>query len=148
MRVMKRNKQRLWYANLIGLTDVYVLDENGQRIVDYVDEDTHEIHYQVTGEHRPAYTDPVQFKANISFSGGETIAQDFGVDNSSYDASLVYLLDAFPITETSLIWFETTPTFIGKGQGRMVNPDSADYKVVKVKPSLNYTKTLISKRVK
>lgn len=151
MRVMKRNKQRLWYANLIGLTDVYVLDENGQRVVDYVDEETHEIHYQVTGEKRPAYTDPVQFKANISFSGGETIAQDFGVDNSSYDASLVYLLDEFPITETSLIWFETTPTFIGGGQDivpRIVNPDSADYKVVKVKPSLNYTKTLISKRVK
>lgn len=148
MRVMERNKQALWYANLTGMADIYVLDDQGHKIVDYVDEETHTTYYQVTGEKKPTYTDPVKFDANISFSGGETIAQDFGVDNSSYDASLVYLLNKFPITETSLIWYETTPTFIGEGQDRVVNYDSADYKVVKVKPSLNYTKVLISKRVK
>lgn len=140
MRTMERNKQNLWYANLIGLTDVYALDDNGQRVVDYVDEETHEIYYQVTGEKRPVYTAPAPFKANISFGGGEVVAQDFGVDSSSYDATLVYPLNKYPITETSLIWYETTPI--------VADPDSADYKVVKVNPSLNYTKVLLAEKVK
>lgn len=146
MRVMRRNKQTIKYSNLVGDVDEYQLDENGHLIVDYVEDGV--TYYVMTGRKILMYSDPAVAKVNISFSGGETLTQDFGVDMSSYDASIVYDLNEYPISETSLVWYESTPTFIGEGVARRVDPNSADYKVTKVKPSLNYTKLLLAKRVK
>lgn len=147
MRTLKRNKQTIQYANLLGKTPVYVRDSQGNRVVDYTDEQGN-VFYQTTGDYENSYTDPTKAKVNIAFSGGEVQDQEFGVDISAYDATLVYVLNEFPITETSLIWYETTPTFVGIGEGRHVDPNSADYKVVAVKPSLNITKVLLGKLVK
>lgn len=146
MRTMRRNKQLLYYANLIEEIDEYKLDEEGHLIVDYVEDGI--TYYVMTGRKILKYSDPQECKANISFSGGEIVTQEYGVDKSNYDASVVYDLNEYPITETSLIWFESQPTYIGEGANRRVDPDSADYKVVKVKPSLNYTKLLLTERVK
>lgn len=145
MRTMRRNKQKLYYANLIGTRPVYVRDENGNKVVDYVD-DSGTVYYQTTGENELVYSAPVKFYANISFSGGESQAVEFGVDISAYDATLVYLLNEFPITETSLIWYQTEPTLIPDSEN--ADPKTADYKVLTVKPSLNYTKNLLGKLVK
>jgi len=148
MRTLRKNKQPLYYANLIEEVDEYEVDEEGHLVVDYVDTETGVTHYVTTGRSILLYADPIEFDANISFSGGEIVTQEYGVDKSNYDASVVYDLNKYPITETSLIWFQHQPTFIGEGVMRRVDPDSADYKVVKVKPSLNYTKVLLTERVK
>ena len=146
MKLATRNKQALKYALLIGIEPVYALDENGNRIVDYVD-DQGIAHYRVTGEKQKVYTDPIDFQANIAFSGGETRAVEFGINDANYDASLLYTLSEFPINETSLVWYKNEPQYIGNGENRHVDPNSADYKVLQVKDSLNFTKVLLGKLV-
>lgn len=146
MKLAERNKQALKYALLIGVEPVYVLDENGDRIVDYIDE--HGVaHYRVTGDKQKIYSDPTDFRANIAFSGGEIRAVEFGINDSNYDASLLYTLSEFPINETSLIWYKSEPQYIGTDENRHVDPNSADYKVLQVKDSLNFTKVLLGKLV-
>lgn len=146
MRMLRRNKQTIKYAELIGTSPVYVLDENGNKVVDYVEDGV--TYYKVTGTEYKVYADPSPAEVNIAFSGGEVTQVEYGINDSSYDASILYLLDEYPITETCLVWHKTEPTYIGTGAERHVDPDSADYKVVMVKPSLNQTKVLLSKLVK
>lgn len=146
MRMLRRNKQTIKYAELIGTSPVYVLDENGNKVVDFVEDGV--TFYKVTGDEYNVYADPQPADVNIAFSGGEVTQVEYGVNDSAYDASILYLLDEYPITETCLVWYKTQPTYIGEGLNRHVNADSADYKVVMVKPSLNQTKVLLAKKVK
>lgn len=146
MRMLRRNKQTIKYAELIGTSPVYVLDANGNKVVDYVDDGV--TYYKQTGEEYNLYEEPQNADVNIAFGNGEVSQTEFGVNDSDYDASILYLLNEYPITETCLVWYETEPTYKGEGANRHVDPDSADYKVVMVKPSLNQTKVLLSKKVK
>lgn len=145
MRTLRQNEQKLYYAQLLGTVPVYVLDENGNKVVDYVDSDGN-IYYVETGSDKPLYSTPVEFSANIGFSVGTGEAQytEFGVDISDYDATLVYSTNKFPIKETTLIWFQTEPTFDSDGN---VISEKADYKVVAIKPSLNETKVLLRRLI-
>lgn len=147
MRTLRQNKQTIKYGNLVGSVPVYRLDSSGNKIVDYIDE-SGTVFYQMTGENVNEYTNPQEAEVNIAFSGGEAESVEFGVDISAYDATLIYLLNEFPITETSLIWYQTTPTFINTGDTLIVDPASADYKVLAIKPSLNYTKVLLGRLTK
>ena len=147
MKLATRNKQPLKYALLIGVEPVYALDDEGNRIVDYVDEQG-VTHYRTTGDKEKVYSDPIDFSANIAFSGGETRAVEFGINDANYDASLIYTLSEFPINETSLVWYKSEPTYIGVDEYRHVDPNSADYKVLQVKDSLNFTKVLLGKLVR
>ena len=142
MKIAERNKQALKYALLIGEVTKYELDENGEKIVDYIDDDGN-VYYRELGT-ETVYDDPVDFKASIAFSSDEVQSVEFGVDVSKYDATLVYLLDEFPITETSLVWYHSTPVMVGGH----VDPNSADYKVLSVKPSRRYTKVILGRLVK
>lgn len=142
MRTLRQNKQKLHYATLIGEEPEYVYDKNGNKVVDFIEGS--ETYYKQTGETILVYSTPVEFCANISFSGGESQAVEFGVDVSAYDATLVYLRNEFPITETTLLWYQTQPVIVNGA----VDPKSADYKVLAVKPSLNFTKVLLGKNVK
>lgn len=143
MRISERNKQALKYSTLNGTEIVYKLDANGNKIIDYVDSDTGQAYYVELGE-QVVYNAPVDFKANIAFSGGEAQTAEFGVDITAYDATLVYLLNEFPITETSLIWYKSEPIFIDD----RVDPKSADYKVLSIKPSRRFTKVLLGRLAK
>lgn len=147
MRTLRINKQTIKYANLIGTMPVYQLDAAGNKLVDYVGDDG-TVYYKETGETINVYTDPKEAQINISFSGGEAQSQEFGVDVSAYDATLVYELDKYPICETTLIWYKTLPRYAGEGDNRHVDANTADFKVTAVKPSLNVTKILLGKLVK
>lgn len=142
MRTLRRNKQKLYYSLLTGETDEFVYDESGNKVVDFVEGGV--TYYRVTGDKVLSYASPVEFEANIAFSGGEAEAVEYGVDTTAYDATLEYLRKEFPITETTLIWYETQPV-VNDG---VVDANSADYKVVAIKPSLNHTRVLLGKRVK
>lgn len=143
MRTLRQNKQKLHYSLLVGSRPEYVYDELGNKVVDFTDESGN-VFYQITGQPILVYSAPTEFEANISFSGGESQSVEFGVDISAYDATLVYLKNEFPIAETSLIWYETEPVVVDG----VVDAKSADYKVLSVKPSLNYTKVLLGKLAK
>lgn len=129
MRCLVKNKQTLKYSLCNGEKPI-------TKIIDGVE--------RKTGEKRIEYTDPIEFKANFSLSGGEAKTVDYGIDLSQYDATIVCTKGLLPITETSLIWKDTEPTF----KGDMVDPKSADYKVTKCIPSLNHDKYILTRLVK
>lgn len=133
MRTLNKNKQTIYYANKTAKEpDVSenTIEVDGETV--YIDEGSYDIEYSI----------PEDFLANISFSGGETTDVEFGVDESAYDAIIVTDKKALPITETSLIWYETEPpTTVSDGA-------TADYSVVAVKHSLNQTKAILKRRVK
>lgn len=133
MRTLRKNKQIIYYAlkttkDAENTTDTITVD--GETV--YIDEGGYEIEYSV----------PVPFSANIGFSGGDSINVEFGLDLSAYDAIIISDKQAIPITETSLIWFETEPPSAAN------DGSTADYSVVAVRTSLNQTKAILKRRVK
>lgn len=133
MRTLKKNKQIVYYA----LKTKKEAEESEEKIiVDGVEVSVDE------GDYRIWYSIPEEFSANISFSSGDTQDVEFGLDISGYDAIIVTDLKALPITETSLIWFETEPP-TAENDG-----STADYSVIAVRHSLNYTKAILKRRVK
>ena len=135
MRTLKKNKQNLYYANQDREVPIYE---------EYEDEDGNT--YPIdTGETRLVYGEPIPFQGNIAMSGGEVEAQEFGLNLADYQAVLVMDKNTLPITETSLIWYESAPQI---GTDGFVDEFSADYKIVKISPSLNYDKFVLKKVVK
>lgn len=135
MRTLNKNKQKLRYAlfgNAVPVYDYYIDSEGNKIPLD-------------TGEFTMGYYAPKKFKGNIATSGGESNSVEYGIDISQYSAVLIVGKELLPIDETSLIWYESEPKYNADGS---VDGDSADYKVVKVLPSLNGMKYLLKKVVK
>lgn len=146
MRMAKRNQQKLYYALYKEEIPIYATDSDGNIIYDsYTTEEGEVITYPIEVERVSGYTKPEEFMGNIAMSGGEAEAVEFGIDLSQYSAVLITEKDLLPISETSRIWFESEPVYNADGT---VNGDKADYMVIAVKPSLNYTKYLLNKIVK
>ena len=138
MRTLKRNAQKMYYANQDRVVPIYEY---------YEDEDGNMIPLD-TGETKLVYGEPIEFKGNISLSnGGEVEVQEFGLDVSAYDAILIVQKDYVPISETTLIWFENPIIYDDEIQ-KVPNEFSADYRVLAVKPSLNSTKYVLGRLVK
>ena len=136
MRTLKKNTQKMYYANQDRVVPIYEY---------YEDEDGNMIPLD-TGETKLVYGEPIEFKGNISLSnGGEVEVQEFGLSQSDYSAILVVGKDYIPLSETSLIWHTTEPT---KDIDGNTNEFSADYRVVKVSDSLNVSKYALQKVVK
>lgn len=146
MMTLDQNKQKLQYALFFGETPEYVLDENGEKVVSYVDSDG-TIYYEETGNTIKNYSLQEPFKANITMSGGEISTQEYGVDISDYDAILLLDKGQIAIQETSLVWFETEPTYKDADK-TILDADKADYKVAAIKPSLNQVKVLLRRITK
>lgn len=146
MRNLQRNKQELYYALYKGKETIYKLDENGQKIVAWVDESQNPpvTYYEEDGT-KDVYENAVKFKGNIAMSKGDAQAVDYGVSEGDYEAILMTEKNCIPITETSLIWFETVPTM---GADGYVDDATADYRVIKLKPSLNQDRYVLAKVVK
>lgn len=145
MRTLNKNKQQLYYANLIqGGEPIYKLDADGNRIVTYVDDDGNE-YYEEIGVTKSHYSAPFELKGNISMSGGEAEAVEFGLNLADYSAVLVLPKNEAPIDEQTYIWHKSEPVVDADG---FADKQSADYRVVKVSPSLNVDKFVLAKVVK
>ena len=136
--------QPMKYALQDGRVPIYERDENGDIV--YIEVDGEKIPVE-TGEYETGYSAPVDFMGNISMSGGEAEAKEFGMDIGDFDAVIVLEKDAIPITETSIIW-HTSPVKYKDEQNTIVDSKSADYTVKRVSPSLNFTKVLLQRIVK
>ena len=143
---LDQNKQKLQYALFLGEVPEYVLDENGERVVSYVDSDG-TAYYEETGNKVKEYSLQEPFYASISMSGGEISAQEYGIDVSGYDAILMLDKGQIAIQETSLVWFETEPTYKDADK-KILDADKADYRVLAIKPSLNALKVLLGRNTK
>lgn len=136
--------QPMKYSLQDGRVPIYEYDENGDIV--YIEVDGQKIPVE-TGEYETGYSAPVDFMGNISMSGGEAEAKEFGMDIGDFDAVIVLEKDAIPITETSIIW-HTSPVKYKDEQNTIVDSKSADYAVKRVSPSLNFTKVLLQRSVK
>ena len=136
MMTLNSNKQKLYYANQDRVVPIYEY---------YEDEEGNLIPLD-TGTTKLVYSEPVEFFGNISLSSsGEVEAQEFGLNLGDYSAVLVVDKNYISLTETSLIWHTTEPT---KDIDGNTNEFSADYRVVKISPSLNVSKYVLQKVVK
>ena len=136
--------QQMKYSLQDGRVPIYERDENGDIV--YIEVDGEKIPVE-TGEYETGYSAPVDFMGNISMSGGEAEAKEFGMDIGDFDAVIVLEKDAIHITETSIIW-HTSPVKYKDEQNTIVDSKSADYAVKRVSPSLNFTKVLLQRIVK
>lgn len=142
MRMQNKNKEILYYALLTGTEPVYETDENGDII--YVEVDGNNIPVE-TGDKKLVYSKPVKFIASISTSGGDSETFAYGVSTADYEATIVTPKNCVPLEETSLIWHNKKPQYNKDGT---INPDSADYTIVKISPSLNSVKYALKEVVK
>lgn len=155
MRTLNRNKQQMYYSLLGAEKEIYVLDNDGNRMLDYVDTDG--IEYYRT-EKAILYTTPIEFYGNIATSGGEAEAVEYGVNMADYQAKIVLPINSIPLAETSLIWHKNEPKtalmeywFVGNDEKTYIEvPDesSADYSVIKISPSLNFVTYVLKQIVK
>lgn len=141
MRTLARNKQKMYYSLYLGQEPEYVLDENGMKVVEFVDEEGN-VYYEETGNYIDVYSQPVIFYGNIAMSGGESEAVEFGLNLGDYEAVLLMDKNTLPIDETSLIWHKNEPTEV------VVKKEHADYTIVKLSPSLNQDKYVLKAVVK
>lgn len=148
MRCLNKNKQKLYYALLVGTTPEYQLDDQGNKIVDYTDPQTGEVYYVETGVDIPLYSEAVSFNGNISFGGSDVTRLEYGIADDKYEAVLVVNKGLLPITETSLLWYQTTPTTKTIDEKKYAEDSTADYKVLKIIPSLNNDRYILAKVVK
>lgn len=136
------------YALLLGTEPKYKLDADGNKIVVYVDESTTpptEYYEEEDGSDRKIYSEPVAFYGNIAMSGGDVMRTEYGVNEANYEAVLTVDKGLLPIDETSLIWFKTLPVLNEFGEA---DEATADYRVLKVSPSLNIDRYILAKVVK
>lgn len=148
MRCLNKNKQKMYYAQLVDTIPEYQLDEDGNKIVDYTDPETGEIYYVETGVDIPLYSVAVEFTGNISLGGSDVTRQEYGISDDKYEAVLVMDKNELPITETSLLWYQTTPTTKTVEEKTYADDSTADYKVLKIIPSLNNDRYILAKVVK
>lgn len=141
MRTLNKNKQKMYYSLYLGSEPEYELDKDGNKIVEYVDEDGN-VYYKETGNEVDVYSEPVLFYGNIAMSGGELEAKEFGLNIGDYEAVLLMAKNVLPIDETSLIWHNTEPTESD------VKREQADYTIIKLSPSLNQDKYVLKAVVK
>ena len=147
MRTLKRNQQKLYYAELLSSEPVYVLDENGNKIVAYIDDSVIPpvTYYEERGVTKEHYSKPIPIVANIAQSNGEMQEQEYGLSEGSYSAILVTEKGKYPITETCLIWHTTEPEVDDEGYALA---ESADYTILSINKSLNVDKYVLGKVVK
>ena len=140
MRSLNKNKQKLWYSTYADQIIIYERDENGEIVYDEIDG---ELYPRIIAE-KAGYNNPVSFYANISAAKGSSDSEVFGV-SLDYTKTISTSDMSLPISETSLIWFETEPVIKDDGT---VDESSADYAVVAVARSLNNVVYAIKKRAK
>ena len=160
MRVLRKNQQKLYYSLHDGSTPEYAHEEkyllteeekklltegNDAIIIDpvmMINVDGQD--YMVVSGYKDGYTEPVEFKANISFDSGNTQVAEYGLDPSNYNAVISAEKGKLSFNERTLIWHKSPIQYDEQGN---VKPESADYRVIAIKTSLNEERFILKKRV-
>lgn len=108
MRCLEKNKQTIYYSLYSGITPN--IDDDGFR----------------TGTYSETYSSPVSALFNVSAARGESEIEKFGSD-LAYSKTMVTCDMDCPITETSHLWVDITPS----------NNTPFNYVVVRVARSIN-----------
>lgn len=129
MRMLKKNKQNMYYSQRIGWQDVYEKDEYGNIKYTEINEDGSVIQIPIpTGEKELIYGDAIPFKANINGKLNDAIVRAFGVDNSDNHAQITASKDRFPFVVGTRIWLNSEVLYKDESK-TIIDQDSADYEV-------------------
>lgn len=146
------NKQSMKYSQQGQRMTIYEKDDDGN-IKYYIDSDGNKI--PMIAEEKVGFSKPVNFKANIAFSGGEAKTEEFGFDAADYDAIMLTDKNEFPLKKGDLIWLDSEVTYIDEDTetvdeivDEIVDETSADFTIVGVKPALKSTKYVLKAVVK
>lgn len=154
MMTLESNKVEMHYASFLGISPEYVLDRDGNRIVEYIS-DEGDLVYKETGKNISVYSEAKEMQASISESGGDAQPQEYGLSIADYQAILLYGRNEYPIKEGDIIWVQSDIEYEHGGQEIEVEIDgeshvqkvpiktSADYVVIKTPDSLNFTKAIL-----
>ena len=135
------NKQAMKYALQGQTVTVYEKDEDGNPKF-YETEDGEKIYYT---HEEIGFSEPVDFRANISFDGGEAQNKEYGFNAADFDAVLLTDRGEYPFKKGDVIWLDSEPT---KDENGLVDSTSADFTIVGVKPSLYSVKYMLKAVVK
>ena len=141
MRTLRRNKQEMKYSIKGEPRPIYELDENGNKIVEFVDEEGNE-YYRESGSYTSGWSVPEVFYGNIAMSGGEAEAQEFGLSVADYNAVISASRNELPLILGAYIWQNSEVEYKDEEKTEVVDK-SADYQVIKVSESLNEVKYIL-----
>lgn len=165
MRTLRKNQSLLKYSNQAAIVPAFETDENGNiKFWSYIDDDGNEFFYEDTdGNKIPMFADsgtetlygePVNFMASIAMSGGEAESVEYGLSITEYEAVAIVQRGTVPLTEGSLIWFQSKPEYISEEpihilvndeeiSGKFAKRTSADFFVKKIVPSQHFDKYIL-----
>lgn len=136
MRQLRKNKRKLYYANFITVEDI----DGGTTTL----QDGTVI--PIKKGQTQTYSAPIEFEANFGVRSGETFQSEYGLNVGDYNAVISAEKGILPFSEQTLIWHtENAPTV--KIDGSAI-PETADYKVIAIKTSLNEERFILKARVK
>lgn len=148
--MLKMNMQPMKYALQGQEVAIYERDEDGNILYytdsdgnPYLDDNGNKIPKVL--EEKIGFSEPVDFKASISFSGGEAQTKEYGFDTADFDAVLLTDREKYPLQKGDLIWLNNEPTYTDEG---LIDETTADFTVVGVKPALYSTKYMLKATVK
>ena len=148
------NKQAMKYSLQGQTVTIYERDDDGNIIYEgYTDSEGNFTPYlDSEGNKIPrikdeyvGYSLPIDFRANISFSGGEAQSKEYGFDTADFDAILLTDRNKFPLKKGDIIWLDSKPTYTSDS---LVDETSADFTIVGIKPALYSTKYMLKAVVK
>ena len=150
MRTSRKNKVDLLYSLQGETVPIYEVDSEGNVVYEEIDG------VQVpleTGESFTGYEEPVAFKGNLQFYTGWNYPGVWGITLGNADAILLMDKNELPINETSMIWYKSIPetkevqvydeeqqTMVTKV---VVDPESADFSISRIIPSLNQIRYIL-----
>ena len=144
------NKQAMKYSLQGQTVTIYERDDDGNILYytdndgePYLDDEGNKIPKVL--EEKTGFSEPVDFKANIAFSGGEAQSKEYGFDTADFDAILLTDKGMYPLKKGDLIWLDSKPTYTSDS---LVDETSADFTIVGIKPALYSTKYMLKAVVK
>lgn len=132
MRQLRKNERTMYYANYVGVEDI---------VSGYTEVDGNLVPIKVGTTQ--SYAPICQFKANLSVNSGNTYQAEFGLDIGEYNAIVSANKGELPFTEQTLIWTKEPET---DAEGK-AKPETADYRVIAIKTSINEERFILKARV-
>lgn len=126
MRTLEKNKQKMFYSLYKGIAPIYEYDSDGNKVVDFVDDDGTE-YYREIGE-KEVYDVPQIFKASIKSKLNEMRAKEYGVDQSSIYSEIYCEKGKLPFEFGTKIWKNSEIAWIDK-ENQIPDENSCDYTV-------------------
>lgn len=117
------NKQKMQYSRQGERVIIYERDDDGN-VKYYVDTDGNKI--PLVADEKIGFSEPVEFKANISNKLSEVLVKEFGIDDSSTYVQIVTDKGYLPLKSGDIVWKQSKVEHDSDG---LVDPLTADYTV-------------------